>query len=196
MHLLHGGAVRDGRVDVLVKRLDQDARAVTGEVGGDEALGVSQLQQAGLDADAAGEEVVTQLDDALLALVGGDQVGQHRPGSDLRAAVRRVGIDQRPRGQRQRDAGTRRADGTDRRGSGRSLERGDAVVIARVEVDDPGAGGDGVTPGGGELRRSTRDVRLAALAVERDLQERGAHGHRRSPPGRVWRPMVRASIGR
>ena len=42
-HLLHRGPVRDGGVDVLVERLEQDARAVRREAAADETFGVGQL---------------------------------------------------------------------------------------------------------------------------------------------------------
>ena len=77
------------------------------------------------------------------------------------------------------NAGTRGADRDERGGVRSRVERGDAVVVAGMKVNDPSAGGDGVASCGSEVGGSAWNVRLVALAVERDLQERGARVTRR-----------------
>ena len=83
------------RLGFGVKRLEQDANAPLREARLDERMRVGELQQAGLDADAAADQALTELEDPGFALVRGHELGQpvqpatssrRRPGSGSTAA--------------------------------------------------------------------------------------------------------------
>jgi hypothetical protein len=172
--LLHRRGVRHGVRGQRVERLDEHAHAAIGDPGGDERTGVLQREQPGLDPHAAPHEELAQLDDPRLALVGGDEVRQLRPGGDEGTPPVRVGLDRGGRAQRDRDAG---AGGADRAQSGRAWyggERLPAVVVMGMEVERASAGGDGGLGLRGQLGRRARRRRMVAVAVQRGLQQRRA----------------------
>jgi hypothetical protein len=54
---------------IRVERLDENAPAAVGQARPHEGLGVRQREEAGLDADPTGDEVLAELDNPGLALV-------------------------------------------------------------------------------------------------------------------------------
>ena len=128
-------------------------------------------QQAGLDAHAALDQQRAEVEDALLALVGGDELGQLGPGGDQRPPSLGIRLDLGRGAQRDRDAGADRADGSDRRGTWRGLEGLATVGVVGVEVEDTRASVDGGTRLGGELIGGARDSGMVAIAVQGGLEE-------------------------
>ena len=137
---------------------------------------------------------VAELDDPLLALVGGDQLRELRPRGHKRSPPRRVRLDLGRRAQRDRDA---RAHGPHRPDRGRArlgLEGLPAAAVVRVEVKDPRAGVHRGPRLGGELVRGARHRRMLAIAVERCLKERHARSVRgRRGRGASARPLPTSS---
>jgi hypothetical protein len=70
-NLLHSARVRDRLVRVGLERLDKDSHAAPCYPCADERFGVAKAQQTRFDTHAAVDQVVTQLEDPVLALVGG-----------------------------------------------------------------------------------------------------------------------------
>ncbi len=174
-HLLDRRRVRDRVHWVGIQRLDHRPDAAPGDAGGDERVGVGELEQACLDTHPAADQVLAELDDAGLALVRGHELGQLGPAGDELEASPRIGLDRGRRGQRDRDA---LADGTNRPEQCRHRLGCQALAACRVVgmyVHDPGAGVDGRSGGGGDLvgRPGDRGVLgPSPRTVERGLQER------------------------
>jgi hypothetical protein len=88
------------------------------------------------------EEQLRQLEDAVLALVGGHEVWQLAPGGDQLVATARVGLDPRRGAQRDRHARARGANGAKRRRARLSPQCLLARLVIRMQVQRYGAGGN------------------------------------------------------
>jgi hypothetical protein len=132
----HPSGVLDRRIRICVQRLDEDPNEPSTDSLVHECLCIVEAQKARFDADPSADEVVTQLDDPLLPLVGGDEIGKFGPGGNQLEAARRIGLDGRRGCQGDWDA---RAACSHRQQSGCACvgsERLPAEPVERMQVDN------------------------------------------------------------
>jgi hypothetical protein len=162
-HALHGGGVPHSVAGVRIQGLHQNPDAALSEPRGHKAPRVLEFEKAGLDAHAAADEALAELDDAGLALVGRDQFGQLGPTRDELQATARVRLDVRRGAQRDRNSGTLEPHRPQSCRAGAGGERLDPAPVTGVQVKDPRPGIHRSTRFRGELCRSPRDSRMLGL---------------------------------
>jgi hypothetical protein len=148
VHLLEGHAglgeraldrlrLRNRLLRVLAERLDHRPDAPGRDPGGDEGLCVREVQEPRLEADPALEQQLAEIEDAILALVRGHELGQLRPRGHQRMAPLRVRLDVGGGAEGDRDARARRPDCTD---GSRARLRGEGLPpVVAVWVEMKGA---------------------------------------------------------
>ena len=162
--LLHRRRVRDGGGRVGVQRLDRHPNAAVRDSRVDEGPGVVEPEQSGLDADPARQQVLAQLQDPRLALVGRHQLRQLRPAGHELEPPLRVGLDVRRGAQGDWNPRAGGVNGPKRRGARLRRQRL-GPIVAGVKVQHPGAGIHRRAAFGGQLVRSPRDSRVLGVST-------------------------------